>query len=318
MSTIMSWLAMCVHVVLVALSAPLMVGLLRWLESRFLGRAGPSVFQPWREMIKLARKIPVVSADASFVFLSAPVLAVAVTATAAFLIPSFTLEMANAPQADLLVLAGLLALGRFISTLAAMDCGTTTGGMGASRVLTGVVFSAPALMLVILTLSLMAGTTNLPMLAGAIRDGAPSLHLSLALALPAALSVALAHNDLLPVDDRTPHESAMIRSAMVLEYSGRYLALLEYGQALRLALWLNLLGDLFVPYGLASTGSGLGGWLMALLVWGGRTVAMLVVLGFWQAMGVRLPLRRIPEFLGVAILLGLLAAVLLFIGQGIA
>ncbi len=146
-------------------------GCIRRLKARLLGRVGPPLLQPWRDLLRLLRKQPVMAENASWLFAAAPAGCLAAIAAAAALVPSFALGMASAPLADLLVIAGLLALARCILALAAMDVGTAFGGIGASREMTFAVFAEPALLLVIFTLALLAGTTNLDVIAACLREG---------------------------------------------------------------------------------------------------------------------------------------------------
>jgi formate hydrogenlyase subunit 4 len=161
METLIALLVQVLHIALVLAAAPLLVGYLRRMKARLLGRGGPPLTQPWRDLARLARKQPVMAENASWLFAGAPAASFAATLAAAALVPSFALGMTTAPIADLLVIAGLLTLGRCTLALAGMDIGTAFGGIGASREMTFAVFAEPALLLVIFTLALLAGTTNL-------------------------------------------------------------------------------------------------------------------------------------------------------------
>jgi formate hydrogenlyase subunit 4 len=237
----------------------------------------------------------VLAENASIVFRMAPLTSFAATAAAAALIPSFALGMASAPVADLLVIAGLLAMGRAALALAAMDLGTAFGGIGASREMSFSAFAEPALLLVFLTLMLLAGTTNLDLIASLLRDGSLGLRVSLGLTLVATLAVAVAENGRIPVDNPASHlELGMIHEAMVLEYSGPDLALIEATAALKLLLWFTLTAAIFIPFGIAPGGAGPVAWTLGLGAWALKMLGM------------------------VAVLLGLLAAVFLFVSTGFA
>jgi formate hydrogenlyase subunit 4 len=225
MSLVIALLLQTVHVALLLAVAPLLVGLIRRLKARLVGRIGPPVLQPYRDLRRLARKQTVLAENASLLFRLAPQASFAATTAAAALIPSFALGMATAPVADLLVIAGLLTMVRVILALAAMDVGTAFGGIGASREMTFSAFAEPALLLVFLTLMLLAGTTNLDVIAGLLRDGSFGLRVSLGLALVSTLAVAVAENGRIPVDNPASHlELGMVHEAMALEYSGPDLA----------------------------------------------------------------------------------------------
>jgi len=308
-----------IHAALMIAAAPVVVGLIRRIKARLAGRVGPPVLQPWRDLIRLARKEPVVAENASFVFTGAPAVALAATFAAAMLVPSFALGMVTAPVSDLIVLAGLLTLARCALALAGLDVGTSFGGIGSSREMSFAVFAEPALLLVILTLLLIAGSTNLDVIAGLLRSASFGLRVSLGLVLIVTAIVALAECGRIPVDNPATHlELTMVHEAMVLEYSGRHLAMIEGAAALRLLLWLTLIGTLFAPFGLASAGSGPAAWAIGLACWAADTLVLVAALAVLETGFAKMRVFRVPELLGVAILLGVLAAVFLFISQGFA
>lgn len=308
------WLALLLHAALFTAAAPVATGLLRWMQGRLAGRAGPPVTQPWRDLRRLLRKPPVTTQGSSWITAAAPALALAALAAGAALVPSFTLGMATAPAADLVALAGLLAAARAVMALAGLDTGAAVGGIGASRTLTQTVMGEPALLLVVLVFAVLTGFTNVDAAAGAIRDGTAGLRLGLLLTLPPALLVALVQTG--QAAPATLDAPAMATDALAQAYSGWQLALVEAGSALRLLLWLSLLGVLFLPFGIATSGAGPLSWLVGLLAWGGKTVGLLAALALLQAGRTRLPAVTAPGLLGAAVLLALVAAVLLFTGQG--
>ncbi len=319
MSVLLSLLALILHATLLIAAAPVVSGFVRVVEARLSGRRGPATLQPWRDLARLARKQPVVADSASFVTLGAPVVALAVTLPAALLVPSFTLGMASAPAADLLVVAGLLASARVALALAAMDAGTGFGGMGASRAMLVALFSEPALLLVALIFVALVGTSNLDAIAAALREGAAGARLSIGVALVVMAMVALAANGRLPVDDPAAAcEPGMAGGAQSLEYSGWLLAMIEFSGSLRLLTWFGLLGTLFMPMALAPAGAGPLAWLPAMLGWALRTGAGCVAIGVLELAAGRMRLFRVPAFLGAALLLGLLGAVFLFAGGRLA
>jgi formate hydrogenlyase subunit 4 len=284
-----------------------------------MGRVGASVLQPWRDLQRLARKQPVLAENASWLFRAAPAAGFAATLAAAALVPGFALGMATAPIADLLVIAGLLALARCVLALAGLDIGTAFGGIGASREMTFAVFAEPAMILVIFTLGLLLGTTNLDAIAFVLRDATVGLRVSLGLALVAILAVAIAENGRIPVDNPATHlELTMVHEAMVLEYSARHLALIEWTAALKLLLWMTLIAAIFTPFGIATPQSGPLGWLVAVPLWVAKVGGLAAVLAVFESAIAKMRIFRVPEFLGIAVLLGLLAAVFLFVSQGIA
>ncbi|MDR3524669.1 MAG: NADH-quinone oxidoreductase subunit H [Acetobacteraceae bacterium] len=324
MSTLAGLLALLLHMALMLATAPLLIGLARKAKARMVGREGPPIVQPWRDIARLLRKQPVVADSTSWLFRAAPTVSLAATLAAAALVPSFALGMLSGDASDLLVLAGLLALGRAALALAGMDTGTSFGGIGASREMTFAVVAEPALLLVIYTLALLAGTTNLDSIVNLIASGVLGLRISMAMALVAACLVAIAECGRVPVDNPATHlELTMVHEAMVLEYSGRHLALIELTAALRLLVWTSLILVIFAPFGIAPRPAEGGAWIAllwvrGLLAWGAKVTVLGLILAAFETTRAKLRVFRVPELLGAALLLGFLAAILLFVSQGFA
>jgi formate hydrogenlyase subunit 4 len=318
MQALAAILTQLLHVALVVLAAPLLVGGIRWLKARMLGRRGASPLQPWRDLDKLLRKRPVLAENASAVSEVAPYLGFAACLTALALVPSFALGMALAPLADLLLVAGLLALARMALALTGMDVGTAFGGLGAAREMSFASFAEPALLVAALSFVMLAGSSNLDQIAAALRDGGFGLRISLALAAAAMLAVAVAENARIPVDNPATHlELTMVHEAMLLESSGRHLALWEAQAALRLTLWLALIVAIFLPFGTAPAGAGPLAWALGLLAWVVKMAGLALALAVFESAIAKMRVFRVPEFLGAALLLALLAAALLFVSTGL-
>ena len=232
--------AQLLHIALMAAAAPTLIGLHRWMQARLAGRTGASPLQPWRDLVRLLRKQTVLAESASHVTIDAPVACAAATAVAACLVPSFTLGMTLAPFADLLLISGLLMAARASLALAAMDAGTATGGMAASRTMLLGCLAEPALLLVLFVLALLAGSLDLDVVAAMQLENGGDWRIGVGLALAATLLVAL-------ID-------AMRREALALDLGGRDLALIEAADALRLLVWFNLIGAMFLPFGMARSG----------------------------------------------------------------
>jgi formate hydrogenlyase subunit 4 len=307
------------HLTLMLAIAPVLVGLVRLVKARLMGRRGPALLQPWRDLAKLLRKRPVLAVGATEISRAAPYMACAATLLAAVLVPSFAQGMLLAPLADLLLLAGLLALARVALALAGMDVGTAFGGMGAARELSFSAFAEPVLLLCILVLAMIAGTTNLDAMILAFREGGVGLRVSLALIAVALLAVGLVENARMPADNPATHlELTMVHEAMILEASGRHLALWELQAALKLLVWMALLSAVFMPWGIAPAGAGPLAWLLGLVMWLGKITALAVALAVFESAIAKMRVFRIPEFLGVALLLAALAVALLFVSTGLA
>ena len=318
MAPVWSVLAQLLHIALILTAAPLLTGAVRWLKARMMGRRGPHPLQPVRDLLKLLRKRPVLAENASAVSRAAPYVAAGAAVAAAVLVPTFARGMVFAPLADLILVAGLLALGRVAMALAGMDVGTSFGGLGASREMTFAALAEPALVVAALTLAILAGTTNLDAIAAGFREGGLGLRVSLGLALVALLAVAVAENARIPVDNPATHlELTMVHEAMILEASGRHLALWEFAAMLRLTLWLALLSAVFLPFGQAPAGAAPHLWVVGLAAWLVKMGGLALGLAAFESAIAKMRVFRVPEFLGAALLLGLLGAVLLFVSTGL-
>jgi formate hydrogenlyase subunit 4 len=303
---------------LVLALAPLFTGLVRFLKARLLSRVGPSPIQPYRDLAKLLRKEPVVAENASWLFHVAPYLVLAFHALAAGLVPVFVVNLPLAAVADLVVLVGLLAAARFTQALAGLDIGTSFGGLGASREMMIAALAESALLMIVFVLALAAHSTSIDAIATRILVEGMGVRISLALALIALIMVAIAETGRIPIDNPATHlELTMGHEAMILEYSGRHLALIELGAMARLLFFVNLIAALFVPFGLALADGPpvalAGGGAFYAVKFAGA--ALLLALG--ELAIAKMRLFRAPEFLGGALLLGLLGAVLLHVSQSL-
>ncbi len=313
------FLTQLLHVALMLAAAPLLVGVVRWLKSRLLGRRGAHPMQPWRDLLKLLRKRPVLADGASLISRAAPYLALGATLLAAALVPSFAFGMALAPMADLLLIGGLLALARVALALNGHDAGTPFGGLGAAREMTFAVFAEPALLVCVMVFAVLIGSTNLNAIGHGLADGQMGWRVSLLFALVALTAVALAENARVPVDNPATHlELTMVHEAMLLEASGRHLALWEMQAALKLLVWLGLLAALFLPFGTAAPGSGPFAWVLGLLLWVAKIGLLALALAVFESAIAKMRVLRVPEFLGAALMLALLAAALIFVSTGLA
>ncbi|WP_213453223.1 respiratory chain complex I subunit 1 family protein [Rhizomonospora bruguierae] len=304
------WLLAAGQAVLVMLVAPLLIGLMRAVRARLEGRAGGRVLQPWRELRKQLRKEPLIPADAGAFFTAAPAVLVATSVLVAAVAPFLSTRGPLSGVADLVVVVGLLLLGAVALALAGLDTGTAFGGMGASREMIIAALVEPTLLLAVFALSTRVGSTDLGAIvaAGATRPAEVFTPAS-ALAAAALALATLAEAGRLPVDNPATHlELTMVHEAMVLEYAGRDLALVEWAAAMRLTILLGLLANLFIPWGVA-TDPHPG----ALAVAAGVFVVKLAALGCLVAAGevflAKLRLFRVPELLAGSFVLGLLAVV---------
>lgn len=312
----MSWITQLAQLALVLALAPLLTGWARKVRAKLLRRRGASVTQPYRDLAKLIRKEVVVARNASWLFRAAPYVVFATTWVAAALVPTFATGLPLGAAADLIVIVALLGTARFVLALAGLDVGTSFGGLGSSREMMFATLAEPAMLMAVFTLSLFAGSTELSSIARFMLGPHAGLNISLALALVALIIVAIAENARIPVDNPATHlELTMVHEAMVLEYSGRHLALIEAAAAIKLLLYVSLIACVFTPWGAAVAGLP----VLAYAVGFGAYAVKLLVLGFLLALFetaiAKMRVFRVPEFLGVALMLGLLGTILLFVSR---
>ncbi|MFG1419437.1 NADH-quinone oxidoreductase subunit H [Xanthobacter sp. V0B-10] len=297
--------------------APLVTGVVRKLKARLQRKQGPGVFQPYRDLARLFRKEAVVAEGASWLFRAAPYLIFAMTWVAAALVPTFATGLLFSWSADLIAITALLGSARFFLALAGMDVGTPFGGLGSSREMMISSLAEPAMIMLVFCLALVAGSTQLSTVAGVMLEGV-GLRVSLALALIGLMIVAVAENARIPVDNPSTHlELTMVHEAMVLEYSGRHLALIELSAQLKLLLYISLIACVFVPWGLAPAGAGLMHMPLGILAYLGKLAAGAGLLAVFEVSLAKMRVFRVPDFLGAALMLGLLGTLLLFVSRGL-
>lgn len=315
---IAGYLVQGLQMVLVLALAPLLTGLVRKVKARLLRRQGPPLLQPYRDLLRLIRKEAVVAENASWLFRAAPYLIFASTWVAAALVPTFASGLQFSWSADIIAIVALLGTARFFLTLAGMDVGTSFGGIGSSREVMIASLAEPAMLMVVFTLSLLAHSTQLSTITQVMDFSRVGLRISLAMALIALILVALAENARIPVDNPATHlELTMVHEAMVLEYSGRHLAMIELGAALKLLLYLSLIAALFLPQGLAGPQAGPMPYLVGLAAYLAKLTVGGVLLGGFEIAIAKMRVFRVPEFLGAALMLGFLAILLLFVSRGL-
>jgi formate hydrogenlyase subunit 4 len=303
---------------LVLALAPGLTGLVRKVKARLTRRRGASVLQPYRDLWRLLQKEVVLAENASWLFRVSPYVIFAATWVAAALVPTFAISLPFSWTADLIAIVALLGSARFFLALAGMDVGTSFGGIGASREMMIGAFAEPAMLLMVFTVALVAGTTQLSGVAAVMQSGAVGIRVSLAMALVALIIVALAENARIPVDNPATHlELTMVHEAMVLEYSGRHLAMIELAASLKLLLYTALIGAIFLPVGIAPAGAGLArlaaGLALFLVKLGGAGLALAV----FETSIAKMRVFRVPDFLGAALMLGLLGTLLLFVSRSL-
>ncbi len=302
--------------ILVLAVAPAVTGIVRRVKARLARRRGAPILQAYRDLLKLVRKDVVLAGNASWFFRTAPYLIFAFTWVAAALVPTMASGLMFNWAADVVALVALIGAARALLALAGMDAGTAFGGIGSSREMMIASLAEPATLLVALTIAFAAGTTRLPEVAQFLIAQPIELRVSFALAFVALVIVALAENARIPVDNPTTHlELTMVHEAMVLEYSGRHLAMIEAAGHLKLVLYISLIICLFLPFGMAPIEGGPQEWAVGAVIYLAKLSFAAVALGAWEVSIAKMRVFRVSEFLGGAFIFSFLAILLAFLSR---
>ena len=297
----------------VLIISPGFVGWVRLLKCRMQGRKSAGIFQPYRDIAKLFAKDVVLAENASWIFRFTPYLVFGTATLAAGIIPILSADLPLSASADVIVLVSLFAIARFFTALAGMDIGTAFGGMGSSREMTIASLAEPAMLMAIFTISLAARSTSLSYIVQMAHTAQAMLRPSLAFAFISYVLITLAETGRIPVDNPSTHlELTMIHEAMILEYSGRHLALIEWAGMMKLMLFMSLGAALFFPWGIEAGGDAAGAvaTLVILLCKLGAAAVVLVLIETGLA---KMRLFRLTEFLGSAFLMATLGMLSFFI-----
>jgi len=302
------------QMLLVLLLSPLLTGLVRTMKARLLRRQGPPVLQPYRDLFRLMRKEVVLAQSASWLFRVVPYIVFAGTWVAASLVPTFGEGLLFSWTADLIALIALLGSARFFLALAGLDVGTSFGGIGSSREVMIASLAEPAMLMIVFTLALIVGSTQLSVMAAHMTSGEVGLRVSLGLALLALIMVAIAENARIPIDNPATHlELTMVHEAMVLEYSGRHLALIDLASELKLLFYVSVIACLFTPWGVAPPNASPTAIAIGIVSYVAKLAVGAVLLALFETSIAKMRVFRVPAFLGAALMLGLLGTLLLFV-----
>lgn len=312
-----SWLLAVLQIFLFIAFAPLLSGWIKANKCLLQNRLPPPLWQPYRDLRKLFRKEAVVAGSASWIFRITPYIVLGTTVLAAGVLPLIATDLPTAVIADVIVLVGFFALKRFFLVLAGLDIGTAFGGMGASREMMLASLTEPAMLMAVFTLAMTASTTNLSTTIEFILSKGVVLRPSLIFPLLGLMMVAIAETGRVPIDNPATHlELTMVHEAMILEYSGRHLALLEWAHQIRLMIYGVLIANLFIPWGIATELS------FSALLWGSGVIVLklfglgtLLVLS--ETVLAKVRLFRAPDYLSFALLLcllGMLSHIILEVG----
>ncbi|MCG6938390.1 MAG: NADH-quinone oxidoreductase subunit H [Gammaproteobacteria bacterium] len=308
------WLLALSQAMLFALLAPLFTAWVRRIKCWLQNRRSPALLQPYRDLRRLFSKHVVMAHNASIIFRLTPYIIAAATLLAAVAVPLIAVNLPTAAIADVIVMAGFFALARFFLALAGMDIGTAFGGMGSSREMTIAALAEPAMLMAIFTLAMVASSTNLSTVISHVLADGLVLRPSLLFAFLSLVLVGIAETGRIPVDNPATHlELTMIHEAMILEYSGRHLALIEWASQIKLMLYGVLIANIFFPWGIAETADALSLAIAFIAI-----VFKLMLLGIFLALGetvlAKMRLFRVPAFLVLALTLsviGLLSHIIL-------
>ena len=302
----LAWFATLVQASLILAAAPLFSIWVKRVKCTLQNRRPPPWRQPYRDLRRLLAKEVLLAHSASPVFRIAPYMVCGTAVLVASNIPFVFVETPLAAMADAIVLVGALALGRFFLALAGMDIGTSFGGMGASREMTFAALAEPAMLIVVFTLAMLASSTNLSTIVYYFLDHTPALRPSLLFGLLALVLVAIAETGRVPVDNPATHlELTMVHEAMILEYTGRHLALLEFAAQLKLAIYAVLIANLFLPWGICRVLEPVP-LLIAMFAITIKLAVIGVLLATSETLVAKMRLFRVPTFLAVAFTLALI------------
>lgn len=291
----------------VAFSSPLFVGIIRNVKAKLQGRNGAGILQPYRDLHKLFKKDELISRDASWIFTSAPFIIFAVTLVVGASIPLFTTALGSIPTSDMLIIIYTLSIGTFFLALAGMDTGSAFGGFGSSREMTMSALAEAGFIFSLLTVAIVSGSTNLFEIAGGGIVSQNDAFLPMALAFGGFFIVLLSENTRYPFDNHGTHlELTMIHEAMILEYSGKRLALMEWASANKLFIFAALGANLFFPWGIATTleSGALAIGMLALL---GKVLLFCAVIAFIESSMAKYRYFRLPDLLIMAFILNVVA-----------
>ena len=305
--TATGFISQLLQLALALLLAPLLLGWVNQCRAWLQNKSAPSLLLPYRTIRKLFHKDAVVAENASPIFRITPYIVFSAMALAAAIVPSLATDLPFAVAADAIALVGLFALARVFIALAAMDLGTAFGSMGARREMFVGFLAEPALLMVLFTASLISGSTLLPTIVETLAHREIAIYPSLAFAAVAFTMVSLAENARIPVDNPATHlELTMIHEAMLLEYSARHLALIEWASALKLFNYWCIGLALFFPYGIAGASDDWLAILIATPVLIGKLAIGGFILALIETLSAKMRIFRAPEFLGTAFLLAVL------------
>ena len=298
--------------------APLLSGIMKKVKAFFQIRKGPGVLQPYYDILKLLQKDSVVSTNVSWIFHAAPIVSFVAVLAAGLLIPIYITQLSLGFAGDLIAVIYLFALARFFTALASLDAGSSFGGMGGSREMFIAALVEPALMLSVFAVALNVGSTNLGFISQTVSGlGFDAMSPYQILAFVALFIIAIAETGRIPVDNPATHlELTMIHEAMILEYSGKQLAIVELGAMIKQLLIFSLLANIFFPWGIATEVPGALTMVLAILVFVLKIMIIGITMAVVETSTAKWRLFRLPELMSISLMLSFLAIVAVIIVKG--
>ncbi len=305
------------QLLLILLLAPLLTGIIKKTKAFFQTRKGPNVFQPYFDLYKYMQKETVVSEHTSWVFRVTPMIYFSSMLVVAAIVPVVTTYSILGFTGDLILVVYLFALARFFLALAGIDAGSAFGGMGSSREMAVSAIAEPAFMLPLFTMAVAAGTTNLTgIVQSVVNGGGGVLTVAHLMSFVALFVVAVAETGRIPVDNPDTHlELTMIHEGMMLEYSGKNLALLSFGVSIKQVLIFSLLVNIFFPWGIAATFS-IGALMIGTLVFIIKLFVIGIIMAVIETSFAKSRLFKVPDLLLGSFLIGLLGLISKFVFRG--
>ncbi|HUX35531.1 MAG TPA: NADH-quinone oxidoreductase subunit H [Candidatus Paceibacterota bacterium] len=292
-----------IQILLAPALSPLFIGIVRKAKAKMQNRQGAGIFQPYRDMAKLFRKDEVISSDASWIFRFSPYAVFSVTIALGLCVPLFSSALQNSFTGDFLVVVYLVALGAFFLALSGMDAGSAFGGFGSSREMTVAALTEGGLIFSLLSLAISAKSTNLFSIASSVSSLQPVFMAPVILAFIAFIIAALAETARFPFDNPATHlELTMIHEAMILEYSGKRLALMEWAAANKFFIFMALAANLFFPWGISS-GASLAAIVIGLSVLSAKILILTLFVAVLESSIAKFRLFRLPDLLFISFIL---------------
>lgn len=311
--SVFGFLMAIIQFMVIIVLAPLLTGIMRKVKAITQKRIGSSIFQPYYDVLKLMRKNEVISEEASWIFRFSPWIIFSSTLTIAFFIPIFVVSPPFGLEGDIILIIGLFGLSRFFLLLSGLDVSSAFGGIGTSREMMISSLIEPALFLVLFIVAVTYGTTNIDTIMSQATESTNSISASLLFSLFGFFIIVMAETGKIPFDNPATHlELTMVHEAMVLEFSGKNLALIELSQSIKQLLLISLLINFFIPWGL-STSFSISEMIIGLLVFLLKILTLCVLIAYIESKVAKWRLFRIPDLIFLSLASGLMGMIFLFI-----